>query len=111
MKELINPVQDFEFTTGAFLKHYCTLGIKCFYDVIEGSWDNKPYKDLILYVSTPNSKDMYKAHIARQTIIDELTDTDGCFMGIYANYHAHYDMMKDHCVITLRKYNDDKELY
>ena len=111
MKELTDIVKDFELTTGAFLKHYCVLGIKCFYDIIEGTWDNKPYKDFILYVSTPNSKDMYNAHVARETIIDELTDTDNCYMGIYANYDANYDMMKDHTVIILRKYNDDKKLY
>ena len=111
MIELTSNVKDFELTTGVFLKHYCSLGLKCFYDVIENTWDGKLYKDLILYISTPNSKDMYKANVARQTIIDELTDTDNCYMGIYANYHANYDMMKDRTVIILRKYNDDKELY
>lgn len=111
MKELINPAKDFELTTRAFLKHYCVLGIKCFYDVIEGTWDSKPYKDLVLYVSTPNSKDMYKANVARETIIDELTDTDGCFMGVYAYYKSNYDMLKERSVIVLRKYDDDKYLY
>ena len=62
IKELTNLVKDFELTTGAFLKHYCSLGIKCFYNVMEFTWDGKSYKDLVLYVSTPNSKDMYKAN-------------------------------------------------
>lgn len=111
MKELINPVKDFELTTGAFLKHYCILDIKCFYDVIEGSWDNKPYKDLILYVTTPNSKDMYKANIARNTIVDELTDTDDCFMGDYANYQTYANKLREYTIIVIRKYDDDKYLY
>lgn len=111
MKELTNLVKDFELTTGAFLKHYCSLGIKCFYNVMEFTWDGKSYKDLVLYVSTPNSKDMYKANIARNTIVDELTDTDNCFMGDYANYQTYADKLRKYTIIGIRKYDDDKYLY
>ena len=111
MEELTAPVKDFELVTGAFLKHYCRLGIKCFYSVMENTWDGKHYKDLVLYVSTPDSKDMYKASQARNIIVNELVNTENCFMGDYSFYEMSLAMLRDNTVISLRKYDDDKELY
>lgn len=112
MIKLTEPVKDFELTTGAFLKHYCSLGIDCFYDIIENTWDGKPYKDLILYVSTPNSKDMYAVNGIRDKIVDELTDTENCFMGWYAEYRDYADIIRNRTVIVLRRYDDeDRFLY
>lgn len=32
-------------------------------------------------------------------------------MSVYTYYTAYSDMIREHCVVTLRKYNDDKKLY
>lgn len=111
MKELIGPVKDFELTTGAFAKHFKDIDVKLLYDVVENDWDGKHYKDLVLYVGSPNSKDMFKANQAREEIVDELTDTDKCFMGVYAYYEAFADMLRKDSAIVLRKYDGEKHLY
>ena len=111
MKELIGPIKDFELTTGAFVKHFKDIDVKLLYDVIENEWDGEHYKDLVLYVGSANSRDMFKANQAREEIIDELTDADNCFMGVYADYKTSVDMFRKDTVIVLRKYDDEDHLY
>lgn len=111
MEKLIVPIDNFELTTSTIIKYFKDTSIDILYEIVNGSFDGKLYKDLILYISSGNSKDMYYINRARQKVIRDITSYQNSFMSDFSGYQKYSEDIESRTVFCIRKYDDDTKIY
>lgn len=111
MKKLVVPIADFELTTSTIIKYFKDVSINILYEIVNESFDGKPYKDLILYIPSGEIKNMCSISDAREKVIEEITNYPGSFMSDFSNYQIYSKEFESRTVFCIRKYNHDTKIY
>ena len=111
MKKLVEPIADFELTTSTIIKYFKDISIDILYEIVNESFDGMNYKDLILYIPSGNSKDMYDIKQARQNVLKDITNHRNSFMSDFSGYQTYSEDIDHSTVFCIRKYNHETKSY